>query len=151
MSYDNPWLHDNKIIDTPDIQDYIGFVYLITNLHNNKKYIGKKLFKATRRKSVKGKRKKVIIDSNWKEYYGSNEILLAETQKIGYSNFKREILRFCKTRGECSYYEAKYQLTSDCLLNPNEWYNSWISVRIRPSHIKHLVRGANEIDQKTNP
>ena len=52
------WTHKGKLVETlPD--DCEGFVYLITNLTNDKKYVGKKLarFKVTR-PPLKGKKNK---------------------------------------------------------------------------------------------
>ncbi len=49
MTIPTKWTHQGKIVEQlPD--DCEGFVYLITNLANNRKYIGKKLarFKVTR-------------------------------------------------------------------------------------------------------
>jgi len=136
MSYENPWLYNGEIIDL-ESEDYVGFVYLITNLTSNKKYIGKKLFKFTRSKKIKGKRKRVKIDSDWKDYYGSSKDLLVDLNVEGVhsSNFKREILRLCKTKGECNYWEAKYQFENK-VLESDEWYNSWISVKVHKAHVK---------------
>ena len=56
------WTYKGKIVeDIP--QEYIGFVYLITNLTNDKKYIGKKLaqFKVTK-KPLKGKKEQKTIN-----------------------------------------------------------------------------------------
>ena len=58
MSYDNPWLYNGQVVDSEVLENYLGFVYLITNLTNNKKYIGKKLLKRTKTKVVKGKKKR---------------------------------------------------------------------------------------------
>ena len=38
------WTYQGKEFTSEDINDYQGFVYLITNLENGKKYIGKKFF-----------------------------------------------------------------------------------------------------------
>ena len=50
------WTYKGKAVDTVS-EDYVGFVYLITNKINGKKYIGKKLakFKKTR-PPLKGKK-----------------------------------------------------------------------------------------------
>ena len=72
------WYYENKEISDEDIKEYTGFVYCITNLTNNKSYIGKKLFVSTRTKTLKGKRKKVKLDSGWRDYYGSNALLKAD-------------------------------------------------------------------------
>ena len=89
MSYDNPWLYDGVVVDSEILDDYIGFVYEITNLTNNRKYIGKKLLKRSKTKQVKGKRKRTLVESDWKNYYGSNKELQFDVETIGIHNFKR--------------------------------------------------------------
>jgi len=133
MSYSNPWLHNGNIIDSEVLDNYIGFVYLIVNMSSGKKYIGKKLLKFRRTKQIKGKKKKTTIESDWKDYYSSSIELIEDVNKIGKHNFKREILRLCKTKNECNYWEAKLQFEYDVLLKPDEWYNGWIMVRVRRS------------------
>jgi hypothetical protein len=135
MSYENPWLYENKIFESEAIDNYIGFVYIITNLTDNKKYIGKKLFGTTKTRQVNKKKKRYKVESDWKEYYGSSESLLTDVDKYGRVNFKREIIRLCKSKGECSYFEAKEQFAVDAVIDPC-YYNSWISVRVRRSHLK---------------
>ena len=128
------WLYEGKEITEEEIGDHIGFVYMITNTANNKKSIGKKLFKSTRTKLIKGKRKKVKLDSDWQTYYGSNAILKEEVKTLGGHLFNREILKLCKSKGEASYYEAKYQFDNDVLLS-DDWYNTWIMCKIRSNHL----------------
>jgi Putative endonuclease segE, GIY-YIG domain len=134
MSYENPWYYNGVIVDSEALDNYIGFVYNITNLTNNRKYIGKKLLKRTKTKVVKGKKKRTLIESDWKDYYGSNKELQADVEALGPYNFKREILRMCKTKGECNYHEAKLQFSLDVLGN-KDYYNTWIMVKV---HEKHL-------------
>ena len=55
------WLYEGKEIEDDAIDEYTGFVYRITNLKNGKQYIGKKLFKSTQRKKVKGKTRRKIV------------------------------------------------------------------------------------------
>jgi hypothetical protein len=129
------WLYDGIVFEKPNENDY-GFVYQITNLINNKTYIGKKLFWFKKIKILKGKRKRYLAESDWKTYYGSSKFLLEEIEKFGKDNFKREILKLCKSKGECSYYEAKYQFDKDVLLNPDLYYNDWIICRVHRKHIK---------------
>jgi hypothetical protein len=135
MSYENPWLYNGDIVDSEVLDSYIGFVYNITNLTNNRQYIGKKLLKRTKTRQVKGKKKRSLVESDWKEYYGSNKELVADVENIGAHNFKREILRFCKTKGECNYYEAKTQFSLD-VLEKEEYYNTWIMVKVHKKHVK---------------
>ena len=135
MSYENPWLYKGQIVESEVLEDYLGFVYIITNLTTQKKYIGKKLLKHSRTKQVKGKKKRTLVESDWKSYYGSNDTLKQEVLADGVHNFSREILRLCKTKGECNYHEAKYQFNLE-VLEKDEYYNNWISVKVSRSHVK---------------
>ena len=134
ISYENPWLHKGQAVSSEILDDYIGFVYLIVNMLSGKKYIGKKLLKFKRTKQVKGKKKKTTIESDWKNYYGSNKELKTDVETLGAHNFRREILRLCKTKGECNYHEAKMQFSLD-VLEDKGYYNEWISVKVSRSHI----------------
>lgn len=136
------WLYQQKeISELPD--DCVGFVYLITNLTNNRKYVGKKLakFSKTTYKTIKKKdgtkRKKRIrskIDSDWLEYFGSSIELNKDVESLGKENFTREILYFCKSKAECSYVEAREQFARK-VLESTEYYNNNIMCRIHGSHI----------------
>ena len=126
----------NSIEFTEDlIGDNYGFVYQITNLANNKKYIGKKFFYSTKTKQVNGKKKKLKVPSDWQTYYGSSDTLKQDMLQYGLENFKREILHLCKSKGVCGYLEAKEQFTNN-VLESDDYYNTWIMVRVRKSHIK---------------
>jgi hypothetical protein len=129
------WLYENvEFTEVPE--DVVGFVYRIINLNTGREYIGKKLFTSARRKVVKGKRKKLRVESDWREYYGSNKELLHDVVTYGHDAFKREILRLCTTRGQCSYFEAKLQFEHGVLENPEKFYNTWIMCRIHQKHLK---------------
>lgn len=135
--YENSWLHDGTIIESDIIDNYVGFVYQITNLTNNRRYIGKKLLKRTKTRQVKGKKKRSLVESDWKTYYGSNKELQDDVTQVGASNFKREILRLCKTKGECNYFEAKYQFDLK-VLESEDFYNCWIQVKVHKAHLKNI-------------
>jgi hypothetical protein len=135
MDYNNPWTYEGSSVTDDTVEGYTAFVYLITNLTNDKKYIGKKRLQFTKTRSVKKKKKRVKVPSDWKTYYGSNKELCAEVEKLGEHQFKREILRLCKTQGESTYYEAAEQFNRQVLLRPDEFYNEWIMCKIRRSHL----------------
>lgn len=128
------WQHMGMPFESPHDVHY-GFVYLITNLVTGKKYIGKKLFWFKKTKILKGKKKRYLAPSDWKTYYGSSKSLLEDVKQHGEQMFSREILRLCKSKGECSYYEAKEQFDHGVLLNPDLWYNDWIICRVHRKHI----------------
>lgn len=131
------WLIDGKELTDDRIADYIGMVYLITNLINGKQYVGKKLFsKARTRRPLRGRSRKRRdrVESNWRTYYGSNKELAADVEKHGPEKFRREVLHLCRTKGECSYYEVIEQATRD-VLKGDRWYNQWIQCKIHKTHL----------------
>lgn len=129
MSYEYPWLYEDKIFDSDDIKEYYGFVYEITNVLDDRKYIGKKFFWFKKIKSVKGKKKRYLAESDWKTYYGSSKELQADIEKLGFDCFDRKILRLCKNKSECAYYELKEQIDREVLLS-EDYYNNFISVKL---------------------
>lgn len=131
------WQYNKDIFTEELIGDNYGFVYIITNLTNNKKYIGKKFFYSLRTKTVKGKKKRMKLSSDWQTYYGSNTELQNEVKVLGELNFKREIIHLCKSKGVCGYLEAKEQFTRN-VLESDDYYNTWIMVRVRKSHLKGI-------------
>ena len=129
------WQYNNTDFTEDLIGDNYGFVYLITNTTNNKKYIGKKFFYSTKTKQVKGKKKRYKAFSDWQTYYGSSAELSKDVLSLGHENFTREILHLCQSKGVCGYLEAKEQFIRG-VMETDEYYNSWIMVRVRKSHIK---------------
>jgi len=126
------WQYHGRALTTiPDGQ--LGFVYTITNLINNKFYIGKKLFYFQKRVKVTGKKrcKKTLVESDWKTYYGSSNDLQRDVEKYGKDNFKREIFAVYPTKWDMSYNELRLQLLHD-VMNPETFtYNGIINVRLR--------------------
>ena len=130
------WLYNGAEFDENLIDKNIGFVYLIVNNVNNKKYIGKKLFWFTRTRQVKGKKKKEKVPSDWKVYWSSSEEVQNDVTNLGEENFTREILYLCGNKGTMSYIEAKLQFQYEVLEKPDEWYNGIIQCRIHRNHVK---------------
>jgi len=130
------WTHNGTdILDLPEGTE--AFVYLITNLTNNRKYVGKKLAKfKVSKPPLKGKknRRRSKVESDWREYWGSNDHLKADVLQLGEDKFKREILYFCPSRGVASYLEAREQFERR-VLETDEYYNGIINVRVGSSQI----------------
>ena len=123
-------------------KDWYGFVYCITHRGTNKKYIGKKFFwskKTLPIKKTRKRRKITYVESDWRTYYGSNRYLTEEVQVHGEDFYHREILYLCKTKGECSYLEAKEQFDRDALLSET-YYNGIIQCRIGSNSVKGLMK-----------
>lgn len=134
------WHYNNLPFEPSDdeLSDYVGFVYCITELDTGKKYIGKKFFWSTRKlPPLKGQKRRRTIkkQSDWMKYYGSSEELKLLVETKGGDAYHREILRLCKTKGECSYYEAKEQFDRDVLFS-DQYYNEFIGCKIHSKHVR---------------
>ena len=109
-----------------------GFIYIITNNVNGRRYIGKKqCVSRVKRKPLKGKTRNRIDhkESDWKTYTGSSKELNEDIAKYGKENFTFEILEWCGSKWELGYKEIKKQLEYDVLLN-EQFYNGILNVRI---------------------
>lgn len=129
-------LNEGIVID----ENTFGFIYEITNLIENKKYIGKKQCQSKiRRKPLKGKKRKRIDfkESDWKEYTSSSEKLNEDIKLHGKDNFSFRILKICSSKWELAYEEIKEQIKNNVLLR-DDYYNGIINVRIGspPKEIK---------------
>lgn len=112
--------------------DCIGFIYLIENLDNGRKYLGRKSLHHKRRVK-KGKKelaamsdkrgskyKETIKESDWLSYTGSNTELNNDIKKG--DRYKKHILALCYSKAELTYLETKFQFTFEVLESP-EYYN----------------------------
>ena len=125
------WYYEHALgeFEESHIGDNVGFVYCITNNTTGQKYIGKKLFTKSKTRQVKGKKKKSIVESDWKVYYGSNKNLISDIAESGKDSVKRSIMRLCKNKTTTNYFELKAQIEEDVLLD-NVYYNEFIGTRI---------------------
>lgn len=112
-SYTNPWYYNGNPFESSDIQDYFGFVYLIQNTINGRRYIGRKYLWSFR--TPKGKKRKVKTESDWKNYYGSCPELKEDIGKFGRENFSRTILSLHKTKGKTNYEETRQLFVNNVL------------------------------------
>lgn len=84
-------------------KEYYGFIYITTNLINNKKYIG--------------------MHNNFNDdYLGSGKLLQYAIKKYGKENFSREILAYAKTKEELAKLEIYYIKIYNAILDEN-FYN----------------------------
>lgn len=125
------WLYHDSPFEPIELdpKKIYGFVYLIENLVNGRKYVGKKLFFFKGFKTVKKKKKRILVESDWKTYYGSSNALQKDLDEIGKINFRRIILHLCTSKSECSYLEMKEQVERNAILS-DKYYNDQIRVRV---------------------
>lgn len=139
------WIYNNNreiqyiksIQDTPE--GVIGFVYQITNMENNKSYIGKKSLHSTVSKKLtkreiseqtgpgrKATKRKVTTESNWLTYTGSCKLLNEDIKQLGRDKFIFKILKWCYNKKQLSFWETHYQFTFQVLIHQEHWYNESI-------------------------
>jgi len=117
--------------------EWFGFCYLITS-PCGRMYIGKKQFRHTTRKKVKGRknRKHITKQSDWMTYTGSSKELCAAIASQGIENFRFDIISLHETKGSLTYAEVVWQLTFDVLRatlpdGRRAFYNKAITTNIR--------------------
>ena len=126
------YLNEEKEFDPSEHEGIVGFVYLIENLDNGKKYIGKKLLTKSVRYQKNKKKKTKRVESDWKEYTGSNEQLNADVANG--AKLKKKILYLCRSKGWMSYFETKEILNRNAIIDET-YYNFWVQCKIRSSHL----------------
>lgn len=131
------WLYKNQPFTSDQAEGYYGFIYLITNKLDGRKYVGRKYLTRAATKQVNGKKKKIRKESDWQNYWSSSDLLKEQVKTLGEENFTREILHLCKTRSECNYMETREIFIRDALLK-EDYYNKWVSVRVNASTLKNL-------------
>lgn len=142
------WIYNGKQVK--DIKDFpentYGFIYEVTHLPTGKKYLGKKVLyferniklgkrelqelkKERSQKGLKGrppKKKKVIKESDWKKYYGSQKEIRELVKKETLENFSREILDIAENKKYLTYLETKLLFTRE-VLEKEEYLNDNIA------------------------
>lgn len=134
------WIHKGEPYNPETLpDDLISFVYIIENIDTGQKYIGKKGFLSATRKTVtlkngKKKKKRVFVESDWRNYYGSSADFTAEVEKNGKDRYRREILHLCNSKSLASYLEAHEQFQRRVLFD-DSYSNRWIMVRVRKAQL----------------
>lgn len=122
------WIHNNQEINSSDQFPVgtFGFIYSIIHIPTKRIYLGKKQLSSNRKAKLtkneksltenKRKRfKRVIKESDWVNYWGSSEELKTDIERLGKENFRREILCFCKSKMDLSYWEVHFQIKYEVL------------------------------------
>ena len=128
------WLYNSSPFEEIPENAY-GYVYLITNTITGRKYIGKKLFWFRKTKVLKGKKKRIKVESDWREYWSSSDEVKKDVETLGADKFIREILHICPNKGSCNYLEAREQMDRR-VLETEDYYNGQIQCRVHRTHIK---------------
>jgi hypothetical protein len=133
------WLYKDQVIN--NIADFpegtYGFIYKITRITDGKFYVGRKNLYSERNKPLtkkelsehtgKGKKpskKKVVSESDWQTYYGSNSNLKVDVKELGKEAFKREILHLCTHKKQMTYQELRHQILEGCLESPTSYVDN---------------------------
>jgi hypothetical protein len=139
------------INDNFDITNYYGYVYLTINVKNNRQYIGKKAFFLTQNKKLgkkekanlpvnrgrKPSTKKIVTESDWKDYYGSS----VEIKKTPKEYLKRYLIKLCKNKKELTYWEAKLLFQNEVLEDKS---GKWINDNILAKFYRKDLESQNE-------
>ena len=128
------WIFNGKPFNWDDYKDHFGYVYVITNLKTNQKYIGRKYFKAKKVIQKNLKKSKISVESNWRSYWGSSDKLKQDIETFGKENFKREILAIGKTIGVVNYLEVHLQFYFNVLMS-----NDYINDNIGGKYFRDLI------------
>ena len=118
------WFYnDTQVSSLDQLPDgIVGFVYKITSKESGKIYIGKKQIESVRNKPLTKKeisewdrpgrvpkKRKVVSESDWVNYWGSSKTLQEDLKTFGKDRFTRQILHLCFSKKQLSYYETYYQ------------------------------------------
>jgi hypothetical protein len=139
------WLYEGKPYD-PTFEEippeYVGFVYRITDTETGEKYIGQKRFHRTKTLPItktRKRRKKTLVESDWRSYYSSSEVIKEKVTAGLSDRYKREILRFGYSKGDLSYLETVEQIEKGVLFDPT-YLNGIINCRIHHKHISEKLK-----------
>lgn len=139
------WWYEGKIItDISDMPDNTyGFIYEVLHKPTDRKYLGKKVLffernvrigkretealkEERKAKGIGGRvpaKKKVIKESDWKDYYGSHKDIVELIKGGKQFEFERKILTFVPNKKLLTYYECKYLFIKEVLEERNNYIN----------------------------
>ena len=93
------WYFEDKLFapTEEELSVWQGFVYEIEENDTGMKYIGKKYFwkpKILPVTKTRKRRKKTLVQSDWKDYFGSNKLLKENVSTKSVFNYNRKIISF---------------------------------------------------------
>lgn len=135
-----------------DPADWFGFIYLILDTETTRCYLGKKQFRFKRSRQVAGRKRKLTVDSDWKDYTSSCIPLQDDIVAFGKDRFRFIILQLCSGKAELSYLEEQYQYGSRVITarlpdGTPRFYNRTIAHR----HFSGVEKQSAESAQKLAP
>lgn len=139
------WTYDGKLIteisDMPE--GTYGFIYEVTHLKTQQKYIGKKVLFFERNKRL-GKRalealrlerkskgiggrtplkQKIITESDWLSYFGSHLKIKQLLKDDGPLAFSKKIIQYVPNKKQLTYFECKHLFINEALDSRNNYIN----------------------------
>ena len=139
------WTYESQpienISDMP-VNTY-GFIYEVEHIPSARRYLGKKVLYFERNKrlgiralaALKEERKlkgiggrtplkqKVVTESDWKTYYGSQKEILQLVKEGKTTDFSRKILKYVRDKKQLTYFECKYLFINEVLERSNKYIN----------------------------
>ena len=130
------WTYNGEPVNTHP-EGAVAFVYYL-EFKDGMKYVGKKNLFSVRKKKLIGKLRRQITrsESNWRSYLSSSTEVKAKV-KSGDPLVKREIIKWCYSLSEASYYELYEQMLNHVLLT-DDWLNLWVNARIYGSSLNSI-------------
>lgn len=139
------WLYEGKPYD-PSYEeipeDVLGFVYQITDEHTGEVYIGCKRMRKPKtlpKTKTRKRRVKTTVESDWRNYYSSSEVIKENVAGGDTDRYTREILRFGYAKADLAYLEMLEQVKRNVLLN-DRYLNGIIQVRIHRKHLSEKLK-----------
>lgn len=143
----NEWIYQGAILtDTTIPAKAYGFLYIITHTPTGKRYLGRKYITKAKTKTVKGKKIKSRVESDWRDYWGSSPYLLDWIAVEGKENFTREIILWSEGRGEINWLEVEMQVKLN-VLRDDSWMNSNISAKYYKKNIQKYQKIDNLVQE----
>ena len=135
------WYYKGELVEEHP-ESATDFVYRITEIETNRFYIGKKtlVYKVTRAPLKGYKRKRISwVESDWRTYTGSSDVLNEDIQTKGIEKYHKEILYWCSSRKTSTYLELREQIINQVLEHPDKTFNGTILGKYYHKDISGIV------------